>query len=99
MTLIARRGAAGRGLQPSGCGGGGCGLWLRRGLRPSGRGGCWGPVAVQGAFAVGAGGGGGAVGVEGDLPAPLVDGDEVVEGAEQDQVSQGGGAAFGSGRD
>jgi len=37
-------------------------------------------VAVQGAFPVGAGGGSGAVAVQGEGPAPLVDGDEVVEG-------------------
>src|SRR6516164_3183576 len=54
-------------------------------------------VAVQGAGAVGAGGGGGAVGVEPQVPAPPVDRDLVVEGAQGDQVGQRGGAAAGPG--
>src|SRR5215831_13164368 len=57
----------------------------------------WWAVAVVGAPAVGAGGGGGAVGVQAQLPAPVVDGDQVVEGAQRDQVVQGGGAAVGAG--
>src|SRR6266571_2699318 len=55
-------------------------------------------VAVQGA-AVGAGGGGGAVRVEGDGPAPPVDQDQVVEAAQQDAVSQAGGAVPAAGDD
>src|SRR5215472_13775619 len=52
-------------------------------------------VAVQGALTVGAYCRGGAVGIEGELPAPSVDGDEVVEGAEQAAVGDGGVAAVG----
>ena len=51
-------------------------------------------VAVEGA-SVGCGGGGGAVGVAGDVPAPPMDSYLVVESAEQDQVGQAGGAAVG----
>ena len=64
-----------------------------RGLGGAGRS----SVAVEGALFVGAGGGGGAVGVQGEVPAPAVDGGEVVEGAEQDQVVQAGGAAVAAG--
>src|SRR5215469_12985775 len=46
-------------------------------------------VAVQGLGSVGADGGCCAVGVEGELPAPPVDGDEVVEPAEEGEVGQG----------
>src|SRR6516164_3957089 len=53
-------------------------------------------VAVQGA-AVRAGGGGGAVGVQGQGPAPAVDDDLVVERAQGDQVPQGGRAGLGAG--
>src|ERR1700722_2363376 len=67
--------------------------------RGSGRGGVGGPVAVPGSGAVGAGRGGGAVGIELDRPAPAVDPDEVVEDAEQDHVGQAGPAALGSGLD
>jgi hypothetical protein len=48
-----------------------------------------GRVAVEGALPVGAGGGGGGVGVQGDVPALAVDGDEVVEAAEQGEVGEG----------
>src|SRR5579864_2453425 len=61
---------------------------------PSGRGRR--AVAVVGPGAVGVGHGGGAVGVEGDGPAPLVDDDEVVERAEQDQFGEFGAAALAS---
>ena len=61
-------------------------------------GGGWGAVGVQGA-AVGAGGGDGAVGVQGDAPAPPVDRDQMVEGAQVEQVGQAGGAALGAGDD
>ncbi len=44
-------------------------------------------VGVEGA-SVGAGGGGGAVGVAGQFPAPAVDDDQVVKSAEQAQVPQ-----------
>src|SRR5580693_7670472 len=65
---------------------------------PAGLGGAGGwSVAVQGALFVGAGGGGGAVGVQGEVPAPAVDGGEVVEGAEQDQVGQAGRTALAAG--
>src|SRR5712691_13355292 len=81
-------------------------LWHRRSGRhgiplllnePSG-GGCrrW-AVAVVDLGAAGVGHGGGAVGVEGDCPVPLVDDDQVVEGAEQDQLGQFGAAAFAAG--
>src|SRR5215469_16200109 len=55
-------------------------------------------VAVQG-VTVGAGGGGGAVAVEPHGPAPTVDHDLVVEGAQGKQVVQRGRAAAGSGDD
>src|SRR6516164_4511909 len=54
-------------------------------------------VAVQGAGAVGAGGGGAAVVVEPQVPAPPMDGDLVVEGAQRHQVVQRGGPAAGPG--
>ena len=44
---------------------------------------------------VGAGGGGGAVGVAGQCPVPAVNDDQVMEFAQQFQVPQGGGAAVG----
>src|ERR1700685_1323767 len=50
----------------------------RKSGRPSGGLGGW-PVAVQDAGAVGAGRGDGAVGVQGDFPAPPVHGDEMVK--------------------
>ena len=50
-------------------------------------------MAVQDLFAVGTSGFGGAVGVEGQLPAAPVDADVVVELAQQDQVVDGGLAA------
>src|SRR5215475_15279089 len=53
-------------------------------------------VAVQGAAAVRAHRHGGAVGVEGELPAPSVDGNEVVEGTEKAAVGEGGGAVVGA---
>jgi hypothetical protein len=56
-------------------------------------------VAVQGPVAVGAGRGHGAVGVQDDAPAPPVDRDEVMEGAEECQVGQAGRAALGAGDD
>src|SRR6185437_6198303 len=65
--------------------------WLRTGnnrLRLGGGGG-W-AVAVVDAGSVGAGHGGGAVGVERGGPAPLVDGDEVVEGAVRGRVRRAG---------
>src|SRR5580658_6264705 len=52
-------------------------------------------VAVQDLGAVGVPGGGGAVGVQDEGPAPAVDGDLVVEEAEQDAVCDAGGAAVG----
>src|SRR5580658_9180551 len=52
-------------------------------------------VAVQDLGAVGVPGGGGAVGVQDELPAPAVDGDLVVEEAEEDAVCDAGGAAVG----
>src|SRR5215468_4041866 len=55
------------------------------------------PVAVVGAPAVGAGGGGGAVGFEAQGPAPAVDDDQVVEGAQRHQVGQRGWAALRAG--
>ena len=48
-------------------------------------------VAVEDSPAAGAGGRRGAVGVEDQGPAPAVNDDEVVEGAQGDQVMQGGG--------
>ena len=51
-------------------------------------------VGVEGA-SVGCGGGGGAVGVAGDVPAPPVYRDLVVEPAVQAEVAQAGGAALG----
>src|SRR6516165_4551049 len=57
----------------------------------------WRAVAVQGAGAVGAGGGGGAVVIEPQVPALPVDHDLVVEGAQGDQVVEGGGPAAGPG--
>src|SRR5258708_1614788 len=54
-------------------------------------------VAIEGALTVGAGGGGGAVGVEDELPAPPVDRHEMVEGADQAAVFDAGGAPFGAG--
>src|SRR6185437_14633053 len=63
------------------------------GLAGSGRVlGGWG-VAVEGLLAVGAAGFGGAVGVQGELPASSVDADVVVELADQDEVAEGGFAA------
>src|SRR4029077_7874165 len=67
-------------------------LIQRVGRRGSG----W-PVAVQGSFAVGTDGGDRAVGVQCQVPAPLVYGDQVVEGAEQEQVVEAGGGALGAG--
>src|SRR5207245_623718 len=64
----------------------------------SGGGGRWRAVAVQGA-AVGAGHGGGAVGVQGDGPALAVDQGQVVDGAHQQAVDQAGGAAAAAGDD
>ena len=52
-------------------------------------------VAVQGLGAVGAAGGGGAVGVQGDRPAPLVNSHLMVEEAEQGAAGHAGGAAVG----
>src|SRR5215475_11794568 len=54
-----------------------------------------GPVAVQHLGLVLVPGGGGAVGVDDQGPAPAVDDDLVVEGAEQHAVLYGGGAAVG----
>jgi hypothetical protein len=54
-----------------------------------------GPVAAEDLGAVGAAGGGGAVGVQRDGPAPLVDHDVVVEETEQCAVFDRGGAAVG----
>src|SRR5215813_135767 len=54
-------------------------------------------VVVAQDAAVGTGGGGGAVGVEAQRPAPGVDDDEVVEGADGTEVTQGRGPAPGSG--
>ena len=51
-------------------------------------------VAVVGVPAVGAGGGRGAVGFEAQGPAPAVDHDQVVEGAQRHQVGQGGWATL-----
>src|ERR1700733_127566 len=56
-------------------------------------------VAVQDPVAVGAGHRHGPVRVEDDLPAPAVDGDEVVEHTEQSQVDQAGLAALVAGPD
>jgi hypothetical protein len=56
-------------------------------------------VAVEDPFSVGAGECLGAVGVERDRPAPLVDEDQMMKSAEQDQVAEAGGAALGSGDD
>jgi hypothetical protein len=73
-----------QGWQESGC----------EGRRPSQRlvhsGGVFGGwgVAVEGLLAVGAAGFGGAVGVQGELPASAVDADVVVELADQDAVFQ-----------
>ena len=55
------------------------------------------PVAVQGALAVGTDGSDRAVGVEGQVPAQLVHRDQVVEGAEQEQVVQPGRPTLGPG--
>jgi hypothetical protein len=52
-------------------------------------------VAVQDFAAFGAAGGGGAVRVQGDGPAPLVDRDLMVEPAEQRAAADAGGAAVG----
>ena len=52
-------------------------------------------MAVEGPDAVGAFGGGGAVGVQGQCPAPAVNDHQMVEVAEQGQVVQAGRAAFG----
>ena len=52
-------------------------------------------VAVQGA-SLRAGGGGSAIGVEAQSPAPPVDHREVVEQAQRQQVPQGGRAAAGA---
>jgi hypothetical protein len=52
-------------------------------LRGSGRGGRRRSVTVQHLGAIGAGGGGGPVAVQGQRPAPFVNRDEVVERAEQ----------------
>src|SRR5580700_1011689 len=54
----------------------------------------WRAVGVQGFPAVGADRGGGAVGVEPDRPAPPVDGDQVVERAQQDAVLKAGDPAL-----
>jgi hypothetical protein len=56
-------------------------------------------VAVEDPFSVGAGECLGAVGVERDGPAPLVDEDEVVESTEENEVAEAGGAALCSGDD
>src|SRR5712691_9263706 len=62
------------------------------------RSGCRGrAVAVVDAFPLWAAHGGGAVRIEGDCPVPLVYHDQVVEGAEQDQLGQFGAAAFAAG--
>jgi len=53
-------------------------------------------VAVPGAAAVGAGSGGGAVVVQGQAPAPPVDGGEVVEAAQRHEVGEAGRPAAGS---
>ncbi len=50
-------------------------------------------VAVEDAPAVGAGGCGSAIGVQAQGPAPAVNDDEVVKGAQSDQVMKGGGPA------
>jgi len=67
--------------------------------RRSGGGGWWRTVAVEYPVAVRIGHSGGAVGVEGDDPAPLVHQDEVVEAAEQQEVGEFGRAASGTGND
>src|SRR5712691_12710897 len=64
---------------------------------PLGGGGWWRAVAVVDLGSAGVGHGGGAVRVEGDCPVPLVDDDEVVEGAEQDEVGEPGAATFAAG--
>jgi hypothetical protein len=46
--------------------------------------------------AIGAGGGGGAVGIETQVPAPAVNDGLVVEGAQRHQIVQPGGAALGA---
>src|SRR6202035_6065092 len=56
-------------------------------------------VAVRDALLARADGGDGAVGVQGEVPAPAVDGGEVVEGAEQDQVGQAGRTTLAAGPD
>jgi hypothetical protein len=63
----------------------------------SGRDGGGRSVAVQGAFSVGAGGGGRAVAVQGNGPAPSVDGNKVVEAAQEQEIGQRGRAAAGPG--
>src|SRR6185437_3788829 len=63
-----------------------------------GGGGWWWAVAVVDLGAAGVGHGGGAVGVETDAPAPLMNHDQVVEGAEEDQAFQAGRAALALGR-
>jgi hypothetical protein len=78
---------------------------IRHGNRPSPHRGSSGPgvlpgsggwaVAVQDLGVVGVPGGGGAVRVEGECPAPAVDGDLVVEEAQQDAVADAGGSAVG----
>src|SRR3984957_1471063 len=59
----------------------------------------WGAVAVQDFGAVGVPGGGGAVGIQDQGPAPPVDHDLVVVAAEQDAVLEAGVAAVGFVRD
>ena len=54
-----------------------------------------GPVAVQEFGAVGAAGGGGAIGVQGDLPAPLMDRHMMVEKTVQGAAVHAGRAAVG----
>src|SRR6185437_9086682 len=67
--------------------------------RALGRGGWRRAVAVVHPAPVGAAHGGGAVWVEGDGPAPGVDRDQMMEGAEQDQIGELGAAAAAAGRD